>query len=70
VKTNDYWPVYFALTEQIKKRFEEEGISIPFPQRDVHLYQHDADYSVIRDGGAIDRRRHGAPSEYLVNASS
>lgn len=36
----DYWPVYFALTEQIKKRFDQEGISIPYPQRDVHLYQH------------------------------
>jgi small conductance mechanosensitive channel len=43
VNTSDYWPVYFALTEQIKKRFDAEGISIPFPQRDVHLYQHDAD---------------------------
>lgn len=42
-KTSDYSAVYFALTEQIKKRFDEEGISIPFPQRDVHLYQHDAD---------------------------
>ena len=43
VKTSDSWPVYFALIEQIKKRFDEDGISIPFPQRDVHLYQHDAD---------------------------
>lgn len=40
VKTADYWSVYFDLTEQIKKRFDQEGISIPFPQRDVHLYQH------------------------------
>jgi small conductance mechanosensitive channel len=43
VNTSDYWPVYLALTEQIKKRFDKEGISIPFPQRDVHLYKHDAD---------------------------
>ena len=34
----DYWTVYFEVTESIKKRFDEEGISIPFPQRDVHLY--------------------------------
>ena len=40
VKTSDYWGVYFDLTEQIKKRFDSEGISIPFPQRDVHVYQH------------------------------
>lgn len=39
VKTSDYWPVMFDLTEAIKKRFDEEGISFPFPQQDVHLYQ-------------------------------
>ncbi len=38
---NDYWDVYFDITEQVKLRFDEEGISIPFPQRDVHLYQAD-----------------------------
>lgn len=36
----DYWGVYFDTTEAIKKRFDEEDISIPFPQRDVHLYEH------------------------------
>lgn len=41
VKTEDYWAVYWDLTEAIKRRFDEEGISIPYPQRDVHLYQHD-----------------------------
>ncbi len=41
VNASDYWPVYFDLTEQIKRRFDEEGISIPYPQRDVHLYHHD-----------------------------
>lgn len=39
VNTADYWPVYFNLNEQIKKRFDAEGISIPFPQRDVHMVQ-------------------------------
>lgn len=38
VKTGDYWGVMFDLTEAIKKRFDEEGISFPFPQQDVHLY--------------------------------
>jgi small conductance mechanosensitive channel len=39
VKTADYWAVYFSVTEKVKLTFDEEGISIPFPQRDVHLYQ-------------------------------
>ncbi len=39
VNTGDYWDVYFNLTEQIKVRFDEEGISIPYPQQDLHLFQ-------------------------------
>jgi small conductance mechanosensitive channel len=42
VATDDYWAVRFALTEAIKKRFNEVGISIPYPQRDVHIIQHEA----------------------------
>lgn len=42
VKAADYWDVYFDITENMKKRFDREGISIPFPQRDVHLHQTDA----------------------------
>jgi small conductance mechanosensitive channel len=38
VKTSDYWPVYFGLTEKVKLVFDQEGISIPYPQQDVHLY--------------------------------
>ena len=40
VKAGDYWDVYFDTTETIKKSFDAEGISIPFPQRDVHMYEH------------------------------
>ena len=39
VKTTDYWAVKFALTEKIKLAFDEQGISIPFPQQDVHMHQ-------------------------------
>jgi len=38
VKVRDYVPVTFAITEQVKLRFDAAGISIPFPQRDVHFY--------------------------------
>lgn len=38
VKTDDYWNVYFDLTEKIKTTFDKEGISIPYPQQDVHMY--------------------------------
>lgn len=39
VNKADYWGAYFGLTEAVKKRFDEEGISIPFPQSDVHMHQ-------------------------------
>lgn len=38
-KTEDYWDVHFQLNEEIKKAFDKQGISIPFPQTDVHIYQ-------------------------------
>ncbi len=39
VNVRDYWSIHFSLTEAIKLRFDAEGISIPFPQRDVHLFK-------------------------------
>jgi small conductance mechanosensitive channel len=39
VKTEDYWVVYFDLTEKIKTTFDSQGITIPYPQSDVHLYK-------------------------------
>lgn len=39
VNAPDYWGVFFDLTERVKLAFDAEGISIPFPQRDVHVYQ-------------------------------
>ena len=38
VKTDDYWEVYWDLTRSVKQRFDKQGVSIPFPQRDVHVY--------------------------------
>ncbi len=39
VKPDDYWTVYWDITRAVKKTFDAEGVSIPFPQRDVHIYQ-------------------------------
>jgi len=44
-KTEDYWTVYWDLTRSMKERLEGQGVSIPFPQRDVHVHI---------DGGAAD----------------
>lgn len=38
VNSQDYWNVYWDITRQVKERFDEEGISIPYPQRDVHVF--------------------------------
>ena len=47
VNSSDYWSVLFDLNERIKKRFDAEGINIPYPQQDVHI----VDY---RKGGQQD----------------
>jgi len=39
VKTEDYWDVYYGIQETVKKTFDKENISIPYPQTDVHLHQ-------------------------------
>ena len=40
VKRVDYLPVYYSLLEEVKKRFDKEGISIRYPQSDVHIHNH------------------------------
>jgi small conductance mechanosensitive channel len=39
VETDNYWDVYWDVTRSVKERFDAEGISIPFPQQDVHMHQ-------------------------------
>lgn len=41
-KTDDYWDVHFKMHENVKLAFDKAGVSIPFPQQDVHVYQHKA----------------------------
>lgn len=36
---SDYWGIFFDTTEKVKKAFDSEGISIPYPQQDVHMHQ-------------------------------
>lgn len=39
VKSQDFWPAKWSLTEAIKYKFDENGITIPYPQRDVHIVE-------------------------------
>lgn len=45
VKSGDFWPVKFDVTEKVKMEFDKNGISIPFPQRDVHVH---ADENIVK----------------------
>ena len=45
VRTEDYWPTYFTLQREVKLAFDEAGITIPFPQRDVHHFYPDGEGS-------------------------
>ena len=38
VNAEDYWDVFFFMNENVKKEFDKQGVSIPFPQSDVHVY--------------------------------
>ncbi len=42
-KNDQYWDVYWDITQEVKKRFDAEGVSFPYPQQDVHLYINDAE---------------------------
>jgi len=42
VKSENYWPVYFGMMEEVKLAFDRENITIPYPQRDVHVISQDS----------------------------
>ncbi len=49
-RTDDYWDVYWDITRAVKIRFDKEGISIPFPQRDIHVYHKGGDHQLPKTG--------------------
>jgi len=60
VKKDDYWDVYWDVTRAVKIRFDEEDISIPFPQRDIHLYRGEQEplatvIPTARQSGAVEQ---------------
>ena len=55
VKVEDYWEVFWDVTKTVKMRFDEEGISIPFPQRDIHIHG-------LEGSGALTQTTVRAPS--------
>ena len=53
-KTSDYWAVYWDVTRCVKDEFDRNGISIPFPQRDIHVYQGTS--AAARGGGEQEKQ--------------
>ena len=51
-KNEDYWTLYWDMQHLVKERFDAEGISIPFPQRSVHLEQSDVEASEPQQGAS------------------
>jgi len=47
--TDDYWDVYWDITREVKMRFDKEGISIPYPQRDVHVIEQGTDQDLSKE---------------------
>jgi small conductance mechanosensitive channel len=50
VKTDDYWPVYWDVTRAVKLAFDAQGVSIPFPQRDVHVFNESPQGATLGEG--------------------
>ena len=50
-KTADYWTVYWDITRAVKEEFDRNGISIPYPQRDIHVYHE----TVAGNGSSLER---------------
>ena len=61
-KRQDYWSLLFDLTKQAKERLDKHGISIPFPQRDVHLFPTEAPVATAGQSvSGVDEVEYAAP---------
>ena len=61
-KRQDYWSLLFDLTKQAKERLDKHGISIPFPQRDVHLFPTEAPVATAGQSVSdVDEVEYAAP---------
>jgi small conductance mechanosensitive channel len=67
VARDDYWDVYWDLTREVKVRFDREGITIPFPQRDIHFYP--ASRAEIAASGGPRPSVASAPHEQTAQSS-
>jgi small conductance mechanosensitive channel len=56
VKTADYWTVLWEVTRTVKERFDAEGISIPYPQQDIHLIEPEANESDVSQKKGKEKR--------------
>ncbi len=76
VNKDDYWDVYWDITRAVKIRFDEDGISIPFPQRDIHLYRGEQEplatvIPTVRQPGAVEQEAvgwHGSKASEVPDA--
>lgn len=61
VKPENYWEVYWSITRKVKEEFDKQGVSIPFPQRDVHVHQETSGaIAAMPDLRQTNERRDGA----------
>ena len=56
VKPCDYWDVYWDITKEVKRQFDAAGISIPFPQQDVHFYQETTTATALPTENKVDEK--------------
>ena len=68
VRTADYWTVYWDITRNVKVRFDAEGLSIPYPQQDVHIFQEQQSITPPVVNAEQNHIQHGADQMGLEQA--
>ncbi|NOQ13885.1 MAG: mechanosensitive ion channel [Methyloprofundus sp.] len=68
VRTADYWTVYWDITRNVKVRFDAEGLSIPYPQQDLHIYQEQKSVTPPVENAEQAHIRHGIDQMGLEHA--